>query len=540
MSNAGLEKKVISEILRQKNFRPAIKQQLGAIHFSDSDHRRIFEMIRLRYQSRDAPKTFPSIRSIRQKFPGFALVNTNEDDGELESLIKDLKYKCLANDLASLSSTVTQIIDDNEPEEALDFLRSTLSQIRHDFDRSQGTRMDEVVANVLEQYERAQTGEAFGIPWSEWDCLTRDTMGKRPGELIFIYGRAKSMKTWVGLKSCIDDFTKHKQRVLFWSREMQAGQLSGRIGSIVGEYDYQLWKSGNLPPHVWERSKPKLEVLTEALMRSDEERKRLRDRNQDDFLLFGGSKAPRDFDSLKVIVDEHEPDIIYMDSFYHMNPTRGSNKTADHERIRYLIEDMKQLALDIERPVVLIHQANREGEKTFGNTMTDFSRSDAAAAECDLALRVLRKKVSEIWEEDYEGYWDQVEQGKQVRQKRRGVRLKNVAPKPKTLEEEMVVSSTRPYNERTKAELAIMLSGSRDSVLDGFIISCNPGYEFNVIEESVSVEEVKHWFSTEEEKAEKEEKREKAKNREAKKRQEEMHPQNKVSKMGIPFTRPQR
>lgn len=507
MLKGSLELKLISEILRQRNFAPCIKQTIGVDHFTDPDAAKVFEIIRLHYQSRDTRKTIPSIQSIRKRVPGFRMIPKADDDPELAAMVKQLKIEKLSTDLGSISDTVKEIVQNNEPEDALEFLKKQIGRISYHHEGSSGMRMEDVIASVFEQHDNALTGEAYGIPWT-WDCLTRDTMGKKPGDLIFIYGRAKSMKTWVALKTAMDDYLVHKQRVLFWSREMSKNNMAMRIGSIAAGVDYQLLKRGMLPAPVWDKARDKLLNLKEAIERSPEVKKERKDRNQDDLFIFCGSQAPREFQELQGVIDETEPDIVVMDSFYHMTPTRSGK--SDHERIRYLIEDMKQLAVEIEKPVILIHQANREGEKTFGDTMTDFARSDAAAAECDLAIRVIRKKVSEIYEPEYEGYWDRAVKDLQNIRKKRGIQLNNKAPVPEDVKVKNRDPNTIqvPDYERTKAELALMMAGTRDGVLDGFVIEANPGYNFNVIKESVTPEEVREWLSQEPKLANEEKKRE--------------------------------
>ncbi len=503
--SSALEARVISAILLQKNLKPAIKQGLSVDHFSDRELGRIYELIIKHYNSIDAPKTFPSTKTIKSRFPGFKLLKSNGD--ELAALVKELRYACLSSDLNSMAATITEIVAEEEPEVALEFLRDSLGTIKHKLSGNNGMRMSNMLSQIVSQYETAQQGGSYGLPWP-FPCLTEDTLGKRPGDLIFIYGRPKSMKTWIAVKSAMYDYEKSKARVLFWSREMQEEQLALRFGSIIGRVDYQLLKRGKLPPAVWERARGKIVELQQVLRRDEKERKRRRDRDLNDFIIYAGRNAPRDFLELRTIIEEAEADIAYLDSFYHLqHPTKGGR--SDVERLRNLIEEAKQLALDLGIPVVLIHQANREGENTHGDTMRDIARADAAAAECDLALRVLKKKVSSIWEEDYEGYFEK--EGKEKSRKifARGSKLNKKKKKPV----EGTIKTT-PYS-RTKAELAIMLAGSRDGVKDGFIISANPGYEFEVINDDVNADDVKRWLKKEEELAEKADKREKQQKQEA-------------------------
>ena len=507
-AGSALEARVISAILQEKNLKPAIKQGLSVDHFTDADMARIYQLIVKCYNSVDAPKSFPSKREIQTKFPGFKPIKQGSD--AVDSLVKDLRYARLSTDLNSMAATITEIVAHNEPEEALDYLRSTLGKIKHKLAGNSGMRMSDALTSVTEQYTNALQGGAYGIPWP-FPCLTEDTLGKRPGDLIFIYGRAKSMKTWVALKSAMHDYETAKARVFFWSREMQWQQLALRIGSLIGRVDYQLLKRGCLPPPVWKSAEEIFLELRHVFNRSVEEKKRRKDRNEDDLLIFAGREAPRDFEELKACIEENEPEIVYLDSFYHIqNPQRGGR--SDHDKLRYLIEDSKQLALDLNIPVVLIHQANRDGENTFGETMTDFARSDAAAAECDLAIKVMRKKVAGIFEEEYEGYWAQ--EAKQIKHKikKRGSKLSS--KKVQIVKE--VPETNSPINyERTAAELALMIPGSRDGTLPGLVIKVNPGYQFDVIEESFTPEDVKRWKKNEEVLAEKERKAEQNQTRES-------------------------
>jgi replicative DNA helicase len=404
----------------------------------------------------------------------------------------------LDTDLHTASRHFSELVE-ADPLTAIPLMQSFLARLDYEHCAAAGFGLREVAERVQEAYEGAREGTIFGIPWP-WDCLTQDTLGKNPGDFIVFYGRMKSMKTWIMLISAIEDYMRHKRRVLVWSREMDEKKMSLRAGSLLAKADYQCLKRGGLPPAVHKRAMKTLHELADNMARTKEEIEEGAVKDVPDLIFMCGRRAPKTLEALEGAVQAYNPDIVYLDSFYHLECEKTAKLRSDHDRQRTLAEEIKQHALDWEIPIVGTTQANRDGEKTHGENMADVARSDAIAREADLILRILYKKGPDLFEDDYEGFWKMQEMGEteHADEKRApGPKLRRKTKArtkiPKKIEDQFL-KNRKP---RKSAEIGIALSGNREGTMDAFLLKVAPGvygWGKDVLREDLPAKELKKIF----------------------------------------------
>jgi replicative DNA helicase len=298
--------------------------------------------------------------------------------------------------------------------------------------------------------------------------------------------------TWLTLHCAVHDYMVNNCRVLIWSREMSKEDLCLRVASLMARVDYQLFKKGRLPPR---KEKEMFDVLQTLLDQEDDlDGKEMREgasKGRRHMLLLAGRNVPKDTASLQVVIDKYQPSIVYLDSFYHMDPTGASNKMQRWERLAKLSEIIKAMAQDNDIPFVAVHQANRLGEKTHGNTLADLADTDVLGREADLIMRILKRRGKELYEDEYEVVKDNPEP---------------VAPSPRVFRKkgpEIVLESRAPTTEddapRVGAELAIVLGGNREGVLEALTVHAVPGYNFSLISSDYSTQEISQWLKEDEE-----------------------------------------
>jgi len=158
----------------------------------------------------------------------------------------------------------------------------------------------------------------------------------------------------------------------------------------------------------------------------------------------------------------------------------------------------------------------------MGKDLTEVADADNIAREADLIIRVIKKKGQPLFEEEYDSETAQEDDDPVVpllrnpdssdRMKKSRARIRRIskrnarARKPKG-------APPLPEDDtpRIGAELALILGGNRDGVLEAFTIHAIPGYNFQVIEENFSSEDVKKWVEEDNKKLASEEKGEQAK-----------------------------
>jgi replicative DNA helicase len=492
---AAIEDRVLTELLTLGSLQPAFKHGLTEKHFMDFDRRQIFEFMRNYWNNPTTARTLPTFGRIRKKWPSFQPTALSDEADTLPRLINELKMRSLQSDTLGMADYFRELAED-DPVEAVHALKAGLRdlEIRTDKAPSPPIGLQGIAEIAREQYYGAKSGVLYGIPWP-WKCLTEDTLGKRPGDFIVLYGRMKSLKTWIATYCAGYDFLVNKRRVAFWSKEMSKEKLGLRMAGTLAGVDYHLFKAGCLPPQLEERTFRILDQLSQHKTRSQIEGEA--ELGVADIMLMAGRGAPKTLDDLKDVVEEFQPDIVYLDSFYHIDSSRSGGLTERWKRVSALAEDVKEWAEELTLPVVAVHQANRFGEKTYGNTLADMADADVIAREADLIIRVVvNPAMVELHEEEYE---------KELT--RLIIRARNIMRKPKyrptiklgksdprrDLSKKELIRLKEKIDSRRGAELALVPGGNREGILPGFIIRAVPAYDFRVIDENPSMSEIKKW-----------------------------------------------
>ena len=515
---AALEYRVLTKILRERSLQEAIRVGLSEEQFKDPEARQIWRFIRQHWFARATAKSVPTMESVQRQWPSFH-PTTLIDDADLRAIVHDLKCVTFETDTRSIAAYFQELVDE-DPYEAVRAMQNHLTNLVMRFNETSHLGLREVVENAMEHYEAAQQGIIFGVPWP-WDCLTEDTLGKRPGDFVVFYARMKQMKTWVLLYCAVYDYLVNNCRVLIWSREMSKEKICLRLASLLGGVDYQLFKKGKLPPAIQKKAFKVLQDLVaedDAFQREVEEARRKQpgpklDEEYEEpsrkepltesarlgkkqLILMCGRDAPKDLETLQGYIQEYQPDVVYLDSFYHLDCARMEGVRQRNSRLAILAEDVKSMAEDESIPVVAVHQASRLGEKTYGETMADMADSDVIAREADLIARIIKRKGRELYEDGYEVEAPDPDGEDGARPAIKAIPLgKPSVTLPAKVEEEAQRQEVEEDVPRVGAELAIVLPGNREGVLDAFTINAIPGYNFSFISKDYSVAEIEEWMN---------------------------------------------
>lgn len=506
---AALEFRILTNILMEGSLTEAMRSGLVEEHFRDPDARMIYKFIHDHWFGLSTYKSVPTMGAVERRFPSFQ--KTAEDpyeQGALRALINELKMSSFEANMRGLANAFYEWVD-ADPHEAALKLKQAVDGALKETVEARTLDVDDVVDAAEKHYRDAQNGLIYGIPWP-WDVMTEDTLGKRPGDFIVFYARMKMMKTWCMLYCASVDYLEHNCRVAIWSKEMAKEKMTLRLASLFAKVDYQLFKKGRLPKKLAQRAWETLHRLRTVVKNSDGTTTLQQGRGS--LLLMCGRDAPRTVEELKATIDPFQPDVLYLDSFYHLTPTKDFNSNQRWQRIGALAEETKELAEDLRIPIIAVHQANRLGEKTHGNTLADVADADIIAREADLVVRIImRRAARELREEEYEVAAEE-EARREVQPKipsvagpsfssrpvvKPGTLVQPVTPK-KVTADPVVAENAKRLREinapRTGAELALVLGGNREGTLDAFTIFAVPGYNFRVSNVNCSEEDIKKWI----------------------------------------------
>ncbi len=507
---AALEFRILTNILLEGNLSEALRAGLTEEHFRDPDARMIYKFVHDHWFKPSTYKSVPTMGAVERRFPSFQ--RTAEDPGEhgaLRALINELKVSSFEANMRGLANAFYEWVD-ADPHEAALKLKQAIDGALRETVEARTLDVDDVVDAAEKHYRDAQQGLIYGIPWP-WEVMTEDTLGKRPGDFIVFYGRMKTMKTWVMLYCAAVDYLEHNCRVAIWSKEMGREKLTLRLAALFAKVDYQLFKKGKLPKKLARKAMAALHQLRTVVKNEDGTTTLQIQGGKRSLMLMCGRDAPRTVEELRATLAPFQPDVLYLDSFYHLSPTKDFNPSQRWQRIGALAEETKELAEELRIPIIAVHQANRLGEKTYGGTLADVADADIIAREADLIVRVLMKRGGrELREEEYEVAAE--EEAREIVHPKipaAGPRFSSkpvvkpgtlVRPvMPKVVEPDPVIAENakrlREMNApRTGAELALALGGNREGTLEAFTIFAVPGYNFKVSNTNCSEAELKKWM----------------------------------------------
>lgn len=288
----------------------------------------------------------------------------------IEAVIHELKTRRLGNDI---QQGVRDLLELNaaDPWKAKELFTQRADEIST---RNQvaNTRMvlganAEATLAMLDSL--AQHGGVLGLPWP-WPYLNERTMGMRGGNLIYLYGREKSKKTYLDLYIALYLWSRGN-KVLYFTREMTKEEISFIAYAILARLDIDQYKSGVLSTDQRENLETAMQLLRESgrFVISDND---------------GGIAG------FKAEIEEVNPQVVVHDCWKYMADDAMGTKYGDEAKyVSRTIDQVKQVAIKRAIPVIVTGHANRGGEESKGRSGTEHAWSDNIIRRCDIALRVI-------------------------------------------------------------------------------------------------------------------------------------------------------
>ncbi len=381
---ANVEHQVICKIVETQDFHTVAKLKIDESFFlSDSQTKEAFRWIKEHYHNEHTYGSVPSWQLLQQRFYGFPWSYSYDT---LPTLCQELRRHKMRVDLQNVADEVMQMAD-QDPLAAMNILRqaSTTMSTQHEITN------DMLLSNAYEQLQAeynliANANGVTGIPFP-WEILNDDTQGMHPSQFIVIYGRPKSMKTWIALVIACFAYLKGL-RVLVWSLEMSEIQMLRRIAAIIAQVDYDHFKKGKLDPAAAAR------VWQILMFIRDEEMQKVSGTGHSPALLVTQPRGEGSgVGALQAKIAEFNPDLALVDGMYLMRDDRTKVRTIDWKAVAHISQDLKGTARIFQIPIIGITQANRGADKDPKKAdLAELAYADAIAQDCDLCLRVHKQK----------------------------------------------------------------------------------------------------------------------------------------------------
>lgn len=389
---ANIEHQVIGKIIETRDFHTVSKLKIDESFFlSDSQTKEAFRFIRDHFHNEHTYGSVPSWELLQSRFAGFPWAYSYDS---LASLCQELRRYKMRADVLSCADEVAQVAD-SDPAQAMAILREAVTRMSTQHEITSDLSLANAYEQLYSDYNTVANAHGVtGIPYP-WDILNDDTQGMHPSQFIVIYGRPKSMKTWVALNMACHAYMRGL-RVLIWSLEMNEMQMLRRIAAIICGIDYDKFKKGKLEPATQQRVWQILQAIR------DEELVRVNHSGHTPALLATQPRGESSgIASLQAKMNEFKPDLVIVDGMYLMRDDRTKVRTIDWKAVAHISQDLKQTARMFQIPIIGVTQANRGADKDPKKAdLSELAYADAIAQDCDLCLRVHKQKdqSSQDWE----------------------------------------------------------------------------------------------------------------------------------------------
>lgn len=255
--------------------------------------------------------------------------------------------------------------DMDAAKEVIDQLR-TATRIVHT--ESDVRTIGEAMGAVLREYEYAHDNPGIsGVPtsWTRFDIATG---GYQPGDLITWVARPSMGKTYNLLYQARAAW-RYGYSVLVVTMEMTIEQIVRRVAAMEAGINPDFLRKGTLSFYAERR----LRAVADSLGGTDR------------FRIFSGGMRKRTSD-VELLVQEYRPDIVFIDGVYLMKP-ESKKSMQKIERVSEVFDELKQMTLSQNIPVVVTTQFNRQaGKKGKDGSLENIAFTDAISTHSSLVV----------------------------------------------------------------------------------------------------------------------------------------------------------
>lgn len=376
---ASWEHQLISRIIRTGELSKVTEWGISDLDFTTAEAQTMFGRM-VQYQS--SPETRGAVwgpMSLHTLYPNYVLCD--DPSMTLDALCQEVRKDRVK---AQTRQLILEIGDLNEydPAEAINLLHQKAADIHNDMSpKKTDVHLADGFRKAVVDMEMIEAGMDVSVcPWP-WAPIQNKTLGIRENDYIVFYGRPKSMKSWV-LCYLIAWFVYHGKRILIYTKEMPAWEVCERIGCCIAQVDYERFITGTLVPDERQNVIATLHWL-ESL------------KGQSMFVVLDAKDA-RGKDTVSWLsskVEKYVPEAVFVDGIYLMKDQHGAKRQND--RVRGVSQDLRQMVLAYNVPIIGTIQANRDAAKNEEANTDEIAFSDSIGQDITHLIRVVNEKNSD-------------------------------------------------------------------------------------------------------------------------------------------------
>ena len=384
--NLDAEKSVLGAVMLSKEALMDVMEVVRADDFYDNNNREIFSAIFKLNQEGSPVDTITVSEELKRR----AVLDSVGGRVYVASLADDVPSTSNAVEYAKIiaeKSTLRRLIEkggqitekgfdsDASAGEVLEFAERGIFEIGQRRQTKDFVHIKDVLMDNIEAIDKASQieGNLMGITTGFKD-LDDKTTGLQKGNMVVVAARPGMGKTAFALSIAQAAAVKGEGTILIFSMEMTKTDLGQRLLSMDSKVDLQKIKTGNLERRDWDQINLALDELSKADINIDDSSRTMVEiRNKCRRL-----KSARGLD------------LVIVDYLQLMN-FEGRSEGRQQE-ITTISRYMKQLAMEMECPVIALSQLSRnpENRENHRPVLSDLRESGAIEQDADIVIFLYR------------------------------------------------------------------------------------------------------------------------------------------------------
>ncbi len=384
--NLDAEKSVLGAVMLSKDALMEVMEVVRADDFYDNNNREIFSAIFKLNQEGSPVDTITVSEELKRR----AVLDSVGGRVYVASLAADVPSTSNAVEYAKIiaeKSTLRRLIEkggqitekgfdsDASAGEVLEFAERGIFEIGQRRQTKDFVHIKDVLMDNIEAIDKASQieGNLMGITTGFKD-LDDKTTGLQKGNMVVVAARPGMGKTAFALSIAQAAAIKGEGTILIFSMEMTRTDLGQRLLSMDSKVDLQKIKTGNLERRDWDQINLALDELSKADINIDDSSRTMVEiRNK-----------CRRLKSAKGL------DLVIVDYLQLMN-FEGRSEGRQQE-ITTISRYMKQLAMEMECPVIALSQLSRnpENRENHRPVLSDLRESGAIEQDADIVIFLYR------------------------------------------------------------------------------------------------------------------------------------------------------
>ena len=374
---ATWELQLVSRIVRSGSLGDVIQHGITPNDFLTNEGRALFSSLQGYFAQPGTSGAVLGPYAVQQMFPNFQLCD--DPSMTVEALCHEVRKQRLTIEFKARCAGALDTCD-HDPIAAINLMQTGLLDLQNlGFGNQTDVHFHESYDRVIQKYHLIKQGVDLSCGSWPWYPLQEATMGLQPDDYVVLYGRPKSMKSWV-LAYLIAWFYEMDKRMVIYTKEMTADNIFQRAGACLAEIRYHEFRTAKLT------SDEESSMLSVQYMLRHAQAKQTVVCLSAQDATEGGDTVPW----LRSKIEKYKPHICFIDGMYLMSDTKGARK--DNDRVRNISRSIRQMVLDTGVPAIATVQANRDAAKNQDANLDEVAFSDALGQDATLLMRAINER----------------------------------------------------------------------------------------------------------------------------------------------------